>query len=174
VAAADRGEGVEAAYLAAEAAMRGGGRDHARRALDAVVARDPDGARGEAALLDLARLELAAGDAAAARRHLARLPDPARDPGLAEGAHHLRCRVAVKLGGGAEATTCLLAFRRRYPRSPHDAESLAWLAGVTRRLGRCWRNTSASIRTVRSPATPGRAWRHAPVICDSSAVRRLS
>jgi thioredoxin-like negative regulator of GroEL len=112
--------------------MRGGGRDDARRALEAVVARDPDGARGEAALLDLARLELAAGDAAAAYRHLARLPDPARDPGLAEGAHHLRCRVAVKLGDDAEATTCLQAFRRSYPRSPHDAESLALLAGITR------------------------------------------
>jgi ferric-dicitrate binding protein FerR (iron transport regulator) len=125
-------DGVEAAYLAAEAAMRGGGRDDARRALEAVVARDPGGARGEAALLDLARLDIAAGDAPAARRDLARLPDPARDSGLAEAAHHLRCRVAVKLGDDAEATACLRAFRRSYPRSPHDAESLALLASVTR------------------------------------------
>jgi hypothetical protein len=133
VAAAERGgDAVEAAYLAAEAAMRSGGRDDARRALETVVARDPGGARGEAALLDLARLELAAGDAPAARRDLARLPDPARDPGLAEAAHHLRCRVAVKLGDDAAATACLLAFRRSYPRSAHDAESLALLASVTR------------------------------------------
>jgi hypothetical protein len=133
VAAAEHGtDGVEAAYLAAEAAMRSGSRDDARRALEAVLARDPDGARGEAARLDLARLELAAGDPAAARRQLARLPDPARDPGLAEAAHHLRCRVAVKLGDDGEAAACLLAFRRSYPRSPHDAESLALLAAVTR------------------------------------------
>ena len=123
---------AEDAYLAAEAAMRDGTREQARRALEAVVARDPGGAHGEAALLDLARLALEGGDAARARRHLARLPDPVRDRGLAEAAHHLRCRVEVTLGDDPAAAACLLAFRHRYPRSSHDAEALAVLASVTR------------------------------------------
>ena len=46
----------------------------ARRALETIAARDPRGALGEAALLDLARLALADGDRAEARRALARLP----------------------------------------------------------------------------------------------------
>ena len=64
----------------------------ARRALETIAARDPRGPLGEAALLDLARLALADGDHAEARRVLARLPNPVRDPALAETAAHLRCR----------------------------------------------------------------------------------
>ena len=64
----------------------------ARRTLEMIAARDPRGPLGEAALLDLARLALADGDRAEARRVLARLPRALRDPALAETAAHLRCR----------------------------------------------------------------------------------
>lgn len=123
---------AEAAYLAAEGAMRSGARVDAQRALENVVTRDADGRWSEAALLDLARLALEGGDTQQARRYLRRLPDPANDRALAEAAHHLRCRLEVKVGDDAEATSCLRAFRQRYPRSPHDAESLALLADITR------------------------------------------
>jgi hypothetical protein len=125
-------EGVEAVYLAAEAAMRSGQFEKARRELETVVVRDGRGARGQAALLDLARLALAAGGAQEARRYLTRLHDQGSAAGLAEAAQHLLCQLEVKLGDDAEATACLLGFRRRFPKSPHDAESLAALASVAR------------------------------------------
>jgi cytochrome c-type biogenesis protein CcmH/NrfG len=123
---------AEALYLAAEAAMRKGSPEDARRALEAVVARDRGGARGQSALLDLARLAFEAGDVSKARRALERLPDTGIDPRLDEAAHHLRCRLELSRGDDAEAGVCLAAFRRRFPRSPHDAESLAVLASITR------------------------------------------
>jgi hypothetical protein len=79
-------------YARAEAAMRDRSTAEARRFLETIVARDPKGPLSEAALLDLARLALADGDRAEARRALGRLPTPLRDPALAETAEHLRSR----------------------------------------------------------------------------------
>ena len=76
----------------------------ARRTLETIAARDPRGALGEAALLDLARLALADGNRAEARRALARLPQPLRTPALAETAAHLRCRAEPPAAGGAGAS----------------------------------------------------------------------
>jgi ferric-dicitrate binding protein FerR (iron transport regulator) len=83
---------LDALYARAEAAMRERSLGEARRALETIAARDPGGPLGEAALLDLARLALSDGDRAEARRVLSRLPNPVRDPALAETAAHLRCR----------------------------------------------------------------------------------
>ena len=83
---------LDALYARAEAAMRERSLGEARRVLETIATRDPRGPLGEAALLDLARLALADGDRAEARRVLARLPSPVRDPALAETAAHLRCR----------------------------------------------------------------------------------
>ena len=60
------------------------------------------GPLGEAALIDLARLALADGNRAKARRVLARLPSPLGDPALAETAAHLRCRAALVTGDGPD------------------------------------------------------------------------
>lgn len=90
--AATTGPDLDALYARAEAAMRERSLGEARRTLEMIAARDPRGALGEAALLDLARLALADGDRAEARRVLARLPRALRDPALAETAAHLRCR----------------------------------------------------------------------------------
>jgi len=79
-------------YAKAEAAMRDRSTAEARRLLETIVARDPQGPLYEAALLDLARLALTDGDRAAALRALGRLPTPLRDPALAETADHLRSR----------------------------------------------------------------------------------
>jgi hypothetical protein len=83
---------LEALYARAEAAMRERSLAEARRTLETIARRDPHGALGEAALLDLARLALADGDRAEARRALSRLPDPLSDPAFTDTAAHLRCR----------------------------------------------------------------------------------
>ncbi len=83
---------LDALYAKAEAAMRARSLAEARRDLETIAARDPRGAFGETALLDLARLALADDDRAEARRALALLPRPLHDPALAETAQHLRCR----------------------------------------------------------------------------------
>jgi len=119
---------LEATYAAAEAAMRAGARDEARRMLQSIVAEDPLDARAEAALLDLARIALADGNVRDAKRYVARLPEPTRDAALAEGAHHLRCQVDLLSRHAIEADACLTAFRLRYPASLHDAEALALLS----------------------------------------------
>ena len=111
--------------------MRAGANEQARATLRELVARHGGDPRSEAALLDLARLSLAAGATADARRFLARLPDPTRDRALVEPARHLRCRVDVAAGAMAAAATCLRAFRGQHPSSPHDAEVLAQLAAIT-------------------------------------------
>jgi hypothetical protein len=95
---------LEALYAKAEAAMRERSLGEARRALEAIAVRDHRGPLGEAALLDLARLALADGDRAEARRTLARLQNPPRDPALAETAAHLRCR--ARQPGAAAAADC--------------------------------------------------------------------
>jgi len=94
---------LDALYARAEAAMRARSLGEARRALETIAARDPRGPLGEAALLDLARLALADGDRAEARRALARLPTPMRDRALADTAAHLRCRAQEP---GAAADDC--------------------------------------------------------------------
>jgi len=91
---------LQALYAEAEAAMRARALAKARRALETIADRDRRGPLGEAALLDLTRLALAAGDRAGARRALARLPDTLADPALAETAEHLRCRVEHPDGAG--------------------------------------------------------------------------
>jgi ferric-dicitrate binding protein FerR (iron transport regulator) len=95
---------LEALYAKAEAAMRERSLGEARRTLETIAAHDTRGALGEAALLDLARLALADGDRAEARRVLARLPQPLRTPALAETAAHLRCRAEPPAAGGSGAS----------------------------------------------------------------------
>ena len=95
---------LDSLYAQAEAAMRERSLGEARRTLETIAARDPRGALGEAALLDLARLALADGDRAEARRALARLPQPLRTPALAETAAHLRCRADQPAAGAAGAS----------------------------------------------------------------------
>jgi hypothetical protein len=125
------GGDAEALYATAEAQMRAGANDRARATLLELLARHGGDPRGEAALLDLARLSLAAGATTDARRYLARLADPTHDRALVEPARHLRCRVEVAAGAMAAAVDCLRAFRGQHPSSPHDAEVLSQLAAIT-------------------------------------------
>jgi ferric-dicitrate binding protein FerR (iron transport regulator) len=94
---------LDGLYADAEAAMRARSLGAARRALETIAERDPRGRLGETALLDLARLALADGDRAEARRALARLPSPLADPALSETAEHLRCRAEAAGADGCAA-----------------------------------------------------------------------
>jgi len=112
--AADRASraDLDVLYARAEAAMRERSLGEARRALETIATRDPRGPLGEAALLDLARLALADGDRAEARRVLARLPSPVRDPALAETAAHLRCRARPPGAQGSDDKDCDVSTAR--------------------------------------------------------------
>lgn len=93
---------LDVLYAQAEAAMRRRSTDEARRALETIADRDRSGPLGQVALLDLARLALADGDAAEARRILDRLPTPLPDPALADTADHLRCRASRPAGAESD------------------------------------------------------------------------
>jgi hypothetical protein len=100
------GVDLEALYAQAEAAMRARALGEARRTLETIASADSNGQLGEAALLDLARLALADGDRAEARRALGRLPRRLADPALAETANHLRCRAEHADGAGDGGAPC--------------------------------------------------------------------
>jgi hypothetical protein len=72
--------------------------------------------------------------AQAALASLARLPStPLAEPGA-----YLACRIAVETNAsGADA--CIAAYRRAYPRSPHDLDLLGWQIEEAARGGGCAR-----------------------------------
>ena len=121
---------ADALYAEAEAAMRAGDRAAVRRHLTEVIRRFPRDGLADAALYELARREQADGQPAQARRYLDQLLGHDGAPELREPARYLRCRLELEVHHDAEALTCLGAFRRDFPSSPHDAEVLALLIGL--------------------------------------------
>jgi hypothetical protein len=117
--------------------MKDGDRDGARALLVEVVRRFPDDPLADAALYELARLARAGGDDAGAAAFLDELLARDRDPALREPARYLRCRIEVDAARADAAAACLAAFRRDFPRSPHDAEVLALLVGYAHARGDC-------------------------------------
>ena len=110
--------------------MRAGDRAAVRRHLTEVIRRFPRDGLADAALYELARREQADGQPAQARRYLEQLLGHDGEPELREPARYLRCRLELEVHHDAEALTCLGAFRRDFPSSPHDAEVLALLIGL--------------------------------------------
>ena len=84
---------AESQYAAAEELMRAGSTPAARKALLDVVAAHPGDPRAELALLDLARLALAAGRPMEARRHVERLLASTKDDALIDLAHQVQRRI---------------------------------------------------------------------------------
>jgi hypothetical protein len=84
---------AETAYAAAEELMRTGSTTAARRALLDFVTAHPRDPRAELALLDLARLDLAAGHPIAARAHVAKLLATTKDVALIDLAHQVERRI---------------------------------------------------------------------------------
>jgi ferric-dicitrate binding protein FerR (iron transport regulator) len=84
---------AEAAYAAAEESMRAGSTVAARKMLLDIVAAHPGDARAELALLDLARLALAAGHPVEARGYLRRLLSSTNDEALVDLGRQIQRRI---------------------------------------------------------------------------------
>jgi hypothetical protein len=84
---------TETAYAAAEELMRAGSTTAARRALLDFVTAHPADPRAELALLDLARLALAAGHPVEARGYVTRLLASTKDDALVDLAHQVERRI---------------------------------------------------------------------------------
>lgn len=124
-------------YTQAEAALRVGDRAQAAATWTRLVAQYPDAAQAASALYDLAGLARARGDRAAARGYLTQLDQGTTPAALREPAHYLSCRLAVEANDLSTATTCFTSFRAAFPRSSHDDEVLAWLAGHAQETSGC-------------------------------------
>jgi len=93
---------AETAYAAAEELMRTGSTTAARRALLDFVTAHPRDPRAELALLDLARLDLAAGHPIAARAHVAKLLATTKDVALIDLAHQVERRIEAATATSGE------------------------------------------------------------------------
>jgi TolA-binding protein len=120
---------AEDIYRRAEAAIRAGELGDADALLAALITSYPADRLVDEALFERGRLAYRRGAWAQARHHLDALLDRGPSP-LREPAHWLTCRIAIATGD-LEADTCVAAFRRAHPTSPHDAEALALLIGFT-------------------------------------------
>jgi TolA-binding protein len=124
-------------YARAEAALARGDREAAQAAWTELIARFPASPLVASARFDLARVARDRGDLALAREQLAQLLAGTPPTALAEPAGYLACRIEVERAAADAAAGCFTAFRAAFPRSPHDAEVLAWLAGHVRASGGC-------------------------------------
>jgi hypothetical protein len=132
----------EELYRVAEAALAARNPEVADRALATLIDEHPGSPLADQALYERARIAYQQRAWAAARQHLARLAAlPATL--LAEPGHYLACRIAVESGDKA-AAACLAAYRKRFPRSPHDLEALALLVQLTHASADC-RSAAALI-----------------------------
>jgi ferric-dicitrate binding protein FerR (iron transport regulator) len=122
-------------YRAAERALANRDTTGADRALEQLITDYPTSPLGEQALYERARLAHQKRAWASARRHLDRLL-ALPQPRLVEPARYLVCRIAVEAGDG-EATSCLVGYRKAYPRSPHDVDVLGLLIEREHERGGC-------------------------------------
>jgi len=103
--------------------------------LATLVADYPASRLVDQALYERARIAYQQRSWAGARRHLDQLRAISNTP-LAEPGHYLTCRVAVETGDN-NVDACLIDYRKRFPRSPHDLEALALLAQHAHAAGGC-------------------------------------
>lgn len=128
---------AEQRYSEAEAALAAGHPEAATLILEALVKELPKDPLADTALYELARIAHQGGRLAAAAGHLEELLARRGEPGLAEAAHHLLCRLHLEGHRPDETYECLVQFRRRFPGSERDAEVLAALAGLAEKRGGC-------------------------------------
>jgi TolA-binding protein len=126
---------ADSLYTSAESALAHGNAPAADRSLAQLLASFPDSALADQALYERARIAYqrhAYSDARAHLAHLAQLTSSA----LAEPGAYLTCRIAVETHD-AGAKPCLLAYRKAYPRSPHDLDVLGLLAELAYSAHQC-------------------------------------
>ncbi len=128
---------AEQRYAEAEAALAAGQPEAATLVLEALVKELPNDPLADTALYELARIAHQGGRLATAASHLEELLARRGEPGLAEAAHHLLCRLHLEGHLPDESYECLVRFGRRFPGSGRDAEVLAALAGLAEQRGGC-------------------------------------
>lgn len=121
---------AETIYRRAESALADGRADEAERHLQELLERFKEDPLAESARYELARIAREQGRLEEAHRWLVRLLERREDPALAEAGQRLLCQIDVQTGRHDEANSCWRSFRRRFPRSPHDAEALANLIAL--------------------------------------------
>jgi hypothetical protein len=107
----------------------------ADRALGRLVIEFPGSTLIDQALYERARIAYQQRAWPAARRHLEQLAAIRATP-LAEPGQYLRCRIAVETRE-ASAAACFVAYRKQFPRAPHDVDALGFLAQHAHASGGC-------------------------------------
>ena len=141
-------------YAAAEAALGAGDHREAERIWRHLTDAFPTSREATIALYDLANLVRNTAPVQALRDlekfRAARPPAALREP-----ASYLACRLRVDTHELAAAATCFAEFRGAFPRSTHDAEVLAWLAGRAEETAGCTGARVLAAEYVRTyPAGP--------------------
>ncbi|MCE9576479.1 MAG: outer membrane protein assembly factor BamD, partial [Deltaproteobacteria bacterium] len=127
---------LAALYDRAEDRLQNGDAAGARAALQAILDAHVDAPEVPLALLELARLQLAAGDSARALALLATLAERTDAGPLAAPATYLRC-VALTDRDRAAARACFTELRATFPRSVHAIDATARLAILAADDGDC-------------------------------------
>lgn len=117
---------ADSLYTSAESSLAHGNPSAADRTLSQLLTSFPDSPLADQALYERARIAYQRHAYSDARAHLARLAQ-LTSSALAEPGAYLTCRIAFEThDSGAEP--CLHAYRKSYPRSPHDLDVLGLLA----------------------------------------------
>ena len=126
---------AEQLYARADAALARQDLAAADKALALISTIQPPPPLAGQAIFDRARIAYQRHDWAAARAHLAKL-DGIADTALRESGEYLTCRIGVE-SHDARAAACLTGFRKAYPQSAHDRDSLGALTGLAYAAGGC-------------------------------------
>ncbi len=116
---------ADSLYTSAESSLAHGNVSAADHSLARLLTSFPDSPLADQALYERARIAYQRHAYSDARSHLVRLAQLTSSP-LVEPGAYLACRIAVETHD-SDAEPCLLAYRKSYPRSPHDLDVLGLL-----------------------------------------------
>ena len=150
---------AESLYEAAETALAKHDLAAADRTLARLVTDYPSATLLDQALYERARIAYQRHAWSDAQRHLDKLA-ALESSSLGEPGAYLSCRIAVEAHDDA-AERCLVAYRKTYPRSPHDLDVLGLLVDLDHRAGGCRRAGPLVDELVRlyPNTTLARGWR---------------
>ena len=150
---------ADSLYASAESSLAHHDLSAADHVLATLLTSFPDSPLADQALYERARIAYQRHAYSDARTHLSHLAAHTSSPLLEPGAY-MTCRIAVETHDAA-AEPCLLAYRRAYPRSPHDLDVLGLLAELAYDANKC---TAAApfileLRRRYDQSSLARAWR---------------
>jgi hypothetical protein len=126
---------ADSLYTSAESSLAHGNLAAADHSLAQLLASFPDSPLADQALYERARIAYQRHAYSVARAHLVQLAQLTSSP-LVEPGAYLSCRIAVETHDSA-AESCLLDYRKTYPRSPHDLDVLGLLVELAYTANQC-------------------------------------